>query len=50
MKLEKGLRLEWVMERFPVIAATPMPLKAMTEIAAAMTSGVSREFFWAVMI
>src|SRR5258706_5340806 len=49
LKLENGFRLECVMERCPVMAATPIPLKAMTESPAAMTSGVRRRFFWSLI-
>ena len=45
LKLENGLRPECVMERCPVMAATPMPLNAMTESAATMTSGVRKGVF-----
>ena len=45
MKLENGFRLECVMERCPVMAATPMPLNAMTERQAAMTNGVRKGLF-----
>src|SRR5512141_1938158 len=45
LKLENGLRPECVMERCPVIAATPIPLKAMTDIVAAITNGIINGFF-----
>ena len=45
LKFEKGLRPECVMERCPVIAATPMPLKEITEVAAAMTRGAKKRCF-----
>jgi hypothetical protein len=49
LKLENGLRLEFVMDRCPVMAATPMPLKARTESAAAITSGARMGFFCMLM-